>query len=265
MRKLVVGFGSLFNDITVVRVDNSNVERERIKVPLNYGPKAKYVVRMKQDPNLDKDVAITVPRISFEIQDIQYDGARKLPSINKNVKTKDNQTKYVQFTPVPYNVNFELAVMAKHQDDALQIVEQIIPFFTPDFTYTYHAIPQMGIKHDIPIVLNDVSHEDIYDGDFTARRVLTWTLSFTAKAYIYGPIRENGVITKIQIDQLVPVGDIDDEAVRAETPRIARQTITPDPPTAGPDDNYDFMIDFEEFDDGLKYNPVTGNDEDPPV
>jgi len=265
MRKLVVGFGSLFNDITIVRTDSTGAEKERIKVPLNYGPKAKYIVRMKQDPNLLRDVALTVPRMSFEIQNVEYDGSRKLQTITRNVRTKDQTTKLVQFTPVPYNINFELGILCKHQDDALQVVEQILPFFTPDFTYTYFAIPTMDIKHDIPIVLNNVSHEDIYDGDFTARRVLTWTLSFTSKAYIYGPIKEDGVITKIQVDQLIPAGDVDDPVVRSETPRVARETITPDPPTATADDDFGFMIDFEEFDDGLKYNPVSGVDEDPPI
>jgi len=265
IRKIVVGFGSLFNDITVIRRYENGNEKERIKIPLNYGPKAKYIVRLNQDPEIDKGVAITLPRISFEIQGIEYDGSRKLKTIQRNIKSNDQSTVLSQFTPVPYNINFSLSIMSKHQDDSLQIVEQILPFFTPDFTFTYHAIPDMDIKHDIPIVLNGVSHEDIYDGEFVQRRALTWDMDFTAKAYIYGPITDRELITKVQVDQLIPEGDIRDPEVRANTPRSIRHTITPDPPSATIEDDYDFMIDFEEFDDGLKYNPVTGNDEEPPI
>ena len=157
MRKVVVAFGTMFNNINIVRTNSSGVIVQSMKVPLAYGPKQKFLTRLREDPTLTKKVALTLPRIGFEIAGISYDQSRKLNSIQKLKKTNsstDGKTLSAQYMPVPYNMDFELVVMAKNSDDALQIVEQVLPFFQPDYTLTINDMADMGIKRDIPIVLN---------------------------------------------------------------------------------------------------------------
>ena len=170
MRKVVVAFGSLFNNINIVRKDNAGKVTQSMKVPLAYGPKQKFLARLNQDPSLAAKVAITLPRIGFEITGMTYDPARKLNRVQKFRKVKssgdDSGKLDTQYMPVPYNINFTLYAMAKNSDDALQIVEQILPYFQPDYTLTINDMADMGIKRDVPIILNDVSYEDNYQGDF---------------------------------------------------------------------------------------------------
>ena len=183
MRKVVVAFGTIFNNINIVRTNSSGAVTQSMKVPLAYGPKQKFLTRLREDPNLNKKVALTLPRIGFEISGIAYDPSRKLNSIQKFKKTNNSdsgKTMSSQFMPVPYNMDFELVVMAKQSDDALQIVEQILPFFQPDYTLTINDMTDMGIKRDVPIVLESVSYEDSYRGDYGDRRAIIYTLSFTS-------------------------------------------------------------------------------------
>ena len=150
--------------------------------------KQKFLTRLREDASLTKKVALTLPRIGFEISGISYDASRKLNSIQKIKKVNsstDGKTMSSQFMPVPYNMDFSLVVMAKNSDDALQIVEQILPFFQPDYTITLNDNTAMGTTRDVPIILNGVSYEDSYEGDFTERRVLMYTLTFTSKFYLY--------------------------------------------------------------------------------
>ena len=162
------------------------------------------VVRLTEDPNLAKKVAVTLPRIGFEISGIEYDASRKQ---NKVIKAKkvldgaDNDQLKSGFMPVPYNVNFELFVMSKSSDDALQIVEQILPYFQPEYTVTMREVPELEIIRDVPIVLNSISYEDDYEGDFASRRSVIYTLSFTAKYYLYAPVTSTNVIRTVQVDQ----------------------------------------------------------------
>ena len=254
-RKTVVSFGTLFNNIEIKRTSGSKTEV--MKVPLAYGPKEKFLARLRQVGDLTtKDaIQITLPRISFEISGFSYDTTRKVSptQVLRHVQA-DGKTKK-SFMPVPYNVDFELAIMSKNQDDGLQILEQILPFFQPFFNITINLVPELGESKDFPVSLNSVSYEDDYEGDYTTRRTLIYTLSFTAKTYLYGPVSDT-------TDKLIKKAIVDTSLDAKRTaPREQRYTVEPDPITADPDDNFGFNELFSEFTDGLSRNPVTGNDE----
>tara|TARA_Y100000817_G_scaffold291709_1_gene263433 strand:- start:46 stop:588 length:543 start_codon:yes stop_codon:yes gene_type:complete len=168
MRKVVVAFGTIFNNIHLVRKDNNGNTIQTMKVPLAYGPREKFLVRLREDADLTKQVAVTLPRIGFEIRGLSYDATRKLNRVQRFKKVKTGNTKQLdtQYMPVPYNVDFQLYVMAKQSDDALQIVEQILPYFQPDYTVTINDNADMGIKRDVPLILNSVGYEDNYEGEF---------------------------------------------------------------------------------------------------
>ena len=190
-------FGTMFNDIDVQRFNTAGQRIQTLRVPVAYGPKEKFLVRLAQDPNFDKDVAISLPRMSFEITSMNYNSTRKLPSTQKNVYTYSDkdQLKY-QYTPVPFDINIALSVYVKNADDGVQILEGILPFFTPEWTNSIHLIPELKLKMDVPVVFNDISTEDTYDGDFATRRALIHTLNFTVKGYLFGPVRNQGVIKR---------------------------------------------------------------------
>lgn len=195
IRKYVILFGTLFNDIHVTRTNATGSTVSLLKVPLSYAPKEKMMVRFDNDPGIDREAATILPRMSFEMQSLTYDASRKLNTLGKAVvkDTSANKLKY-QYNPVPYNFDFTLYVYVKNAEDGTKIIEQILPFFTPEWTSTVSLIPELGINMDIPIILNSVTSEDTYDGDFKTRRALIWTLNFTLKGYLYGPIRKNAVI-----------------------------------------------------------------------
>jgi hypothetical protein len=221
IRKYVIAFGNLFNDIIVQRLDSSGNRIQSLLVPLAYGPKEKWLVRLVQDPNLDQDVAITLPRMGFEIQSMIYSPQRKLSSTIKNVrlKTTDFNRVDTQFIPVPYDITFLLSIFVKNADDGAQILEQILPYFRPEFTTQVNLIPEMKIVADTPVVLQDVSIEDTYEGDFDTRRALIYNLTFSLKGYIYGPVANSGLI-KRAITNFV-------DTTTTEQPTIERMTITP--------------------------------------
>ena len=255
IRKVVIGFGTLFNDIHITRKDSSGNVQQSMKVPLAFGPKQKFLVRLREDPNIAKSVAITLPRIGFEIGAISYDPARKLNKIQKVKKAGTSGNKVdTQYMPVPYNIDFELYAMSKNSDDALQIVEQILPYFQPEYTITINDIVQMSNKRDVPIILTGISYEDNYEGDFTERRAIIYTLSFTAKAYLYGPVISGQVVTKVQVDQFA-------DSSSAAPKREQRYTVTPDPVSADMDDDFGFNETSSFFTDAKTYNPTTGQDE----
>lgn len=197
LKKYVTLFGTLFNDVFINRINVADGVTNTIKVPLMYAPREKVLARLESDALLNKPVATVLPRMSFEITTMTYAAQRKLPTPNKNrriIADNGSQLKY-QFVPVPYDISFSLYVMVKNQDDGTQILEQILPFFTPEWTSTINLIPDMGIKVDIPLVLLNVTPEDTYEGSFEERRVMTWTLDFIMKGYFYGPIRQSKEIT----------------------------------------------------------------------
>lgn len=188
LRKYVILFGTLFNDIYINRKNSAGAPVQTIRVPLSYGPKEKYLARLDGNPDLANKVAITVPRISFEMVSFEYDPDRKLNTLNR--KTKNNRYMY---QPVPYNIQFEMSVLVKNADDGTKIIEQILPYFTPEWTASIHLVPEMeDDPWDIPIILNDVSVQDSYEGNFETRRAIIWTLSFTMKGYIFGPSKRIG-------------------------------------------------------------------------
>ena len=255
IRKCVIGFGTLFNDIHITRKDSSGNTVQSMKVPLAYGPKQKFLVRLREDPSISKSVAITLPRIGIEIGTIAYDSTRKLNKIQKVKKAGSAGNKVdTQYMPVPYNIDFELYAMAKNSDDALQIVEQILPYFQPEYTITINDVVQMSNKRDVPIILTSIAYEDNYEGEFTERRAIIYTMSFTAKAYLYGPVVSGQVITKVQVDQF-------SDSASAAPKREQRYTVTPDPVTADMDDDFGFNETSSFFTDAKTFNPTTGQDE----
>ena len=201
IRKTVIAFGTLFNDIHVRHDDQAGNAISEIKVPVAYGPRQKFLARIQQQPELNKATQITLPRMSFEMNSITYDPSRK-SGITQTFKAKDGEKIKKVFMPVPYNLGFELNILTKLQDDSLQIVEQILPFFQPGFTLTIDLAEQIGEKRDVPMVLEDISFTDDYEGNFETRRALIYTLRFTAKTYMFGPIADStdGLIRKVQLD-----------------------------------------------------------------
>ena len=261
-RNVVVAFGTLFNGIQLTKKDASGNVTQTMKVPLAYGPKQKWLSRLTEDPNLSKKVAVTLPRIGFEISGLTYDATRKQNKVMKAKKVldgADNDQLKSGYMPVPYNVDFEMYILAKSSDDALQIVEQILPYFQPEYTVTLREIPELDIIRDVPIVLNSISYEDDYEGDFTSRRSIIYTLSFTAKYYLYGPVTSTNVIRTVQVDQYA------NTPVNAPS-REQRYTVAPNPSTATAtefdpdDDNFGFNETTSFFEDAKTYDTKTDTD-----
>ena len=184
LRKTIIGFGTLFNGLTIKQ------EGSTVKVPLAYGPTQKFLARLEQTPNLSQATAISLPRMSFEFTGLTYDSSRKVTTTQTiAVKNPDDGTDIKKvFMPVPYNMQFELSIMCKLNDDALQVVEQILPFFQPQYNLTINLVSLINEKKDVPVVLENITMDDQYEGDFTSRRVLLYTLRFTAKTYLFGPV-----------------------------------------------------------------------------
>ena len=256
IRKIIVSFGTIFNNIQIVRKNSSGNITQSMKVPLAYGPKQKFLTRIREDSSISKTTAITLPRIAFEIQTLSYDTTRKLNRVTKIRKTsaKGSGKLETQYMPVPYNVDLQLFVMSKSGDDALQIIEQILPFFQPEYTITVNDNLDMKQKRDVPIVLTGIDYEDSYEGDFTTRRAIIYTLSFTAKFYLYGPVTSQSVIKSVQVDQFT---DLPDKSPKREQ----RYSVTPEPVSAEFDDNFGFNETTSFFQDAKDFNPETGSDE----
>ena len=297
-RKMVVAFGTLFNNIEVRRTDSSDAVTEIIKIPLSYGPKDKMLIRISQDPNLNPKVALTVPRLGFELTAMSYDGARKLNTMGRNVKTGTTGLKK-QFNPVPYNWDFSLYVFVKNAEDGTQILEQILPFFTPDFTVTMSLISGMSIKMDIPLILNSVSSEDTYEGDFATRRSIIWTLSFIMKGFLYPSVtdnakvitssvvdthimsvataadpiyivaedstpyaRNNMILNKHAIDDATRIRILSEASEEASSAgqTVSRTTVEPTSTEALTDEDFGFSETFEFFPHGETHDPVAETD-----
>jgi len=196
VRKLVVAFGDLFNNITMIRYNPDESEQERFLVPITYATKERYVMRLEDDPSLDKKVKITLPRFSYEMTGFNYDSTRKL---NTNIKNFHQGVSGVssQFNPVPYNFDFNLYLYTRNIEDATQILEHIIPYFTPDYTVKVNMIPEIGMVKEVPIILDSADHEIIYEGPREQDvRTVIWTLKFTMKAFIFGRVSSGNVITQ---------------------------------------------------------------------
>ena len=254
IRKTIIAFGTIFNEIYIVHSNSDGDNISKMRVPLSYGPTQKFLARLQQQPNLNKPIQITLPRMSFEMNSIQYDPTRK-SNVTQSFKALDGQNIKKVYLPVPYNIGFELNILTKLNDDALQVVEQILPFFQPSFNLTIDLVNSIGEKRDIPITLNNISFQDDYEGDFSTRRALIYTLQFTAKTYLFGPIAESteGLIRKVQVDMYT---DTDVSTAKREV----RYTVVPDPIDAEPGDDFGFTENWEFFDDSRTYSPTQQTD-----
>ena len=266
IRKTIIAFGTLFNDIHVRHTDQAGNAAGELKVPLAYGPSQKFLARLTQQADLNKAVQITMPRMSFEMTSIDYDSSRK-SSLVQTFKTCDDGSKVKKvFMPVPYNIGFELNVLSKLNDDSLQILEQILPYFQPHFNLTIDLVESIGEKRDIPIVLESINFQDDYEGNFDTRRALIHTLRFTAKTYLFGHIADSsdGLIRKVQVDMY-------SDTNRKTAKREMRYTVTPtskvdrnddnvidnsDHLLLQPGDDFGFDEDWQFLGDGKSYSPT---------
>jgi hypothetical protein len=219
-----------------------------MKVPIAYGPTQKFLARIEQQPELNKPIAMTLPRLSFEMTSIQYDPSRKA-NITQSFKASDGTNLKKVFLPVPYNIGFQLNLMSKLQEDALQVVEQILPYFQPSFNLTIDLIDSIGEKRDVPVILDRVSFTDDYEGDFSTRKILIYTFDFTVKTFLFGPISDTteGLIRKVQVDYYTGTDTKTNK-------REMRYTVTPDPIDADPRDDFGFDESLEMFFDGREYS-----------
>lgn len=202
LRKYVILFGTIFNDIWITRDNSTGESIQTLKIPLSYGPKEKFLARLDGNPELSNKVGIVLPRISFEMTSFTYDSERKRNTLNRFYKqpannAADDSIAY-QYSPVPYNITFQMSIMVKNAEDGTRIIEQILPFFTPEWTATVNLVPEIGGTFDIPIILNDINVSDTYEGSFEQRRAIIWDLTFTMKAYVFGPTKKSGLIKFVE-------------------------------------------------------------------
>ena len=248
-RRYVAMFGTLFNDIVIDRKDNSDTLVQRIKVPISYAPMQKLLARLEQDPGLTAQ-AITLPRMSFEIVGMTYDGDRKLTSSTRNtVPTSTSNVYRSALTPTPYNLEFQLNIMTKYNEDGTKILEQILPYFRPEFSPSVKLIDDLEYYLDVPIVLNGVTTEDVYEGSFEERRALIWTLNFTMKAWYFGPVQDKKVIKFSKVNLYTDTDSSNNEISVAVQPGM---TANGEPTTDAnnsisylnidEDDNWDYIV-----------------------
>ena len=306
IRKYVAVFGTLFNDINVVRRDASDVIKEQIKVPIAYSPRDRWILRLRRARGVsgtDEAVAMSLPRMGFDLTGITYDGTRKLNTMGQVYSANTaagTSTLMKQYNPVPYNFDFSLYSMVSNAEDGAQIFEQIVPFFTPEFTVTVNLIPSMNIAPDVTMVLGGVQIEDNYQGDFQSTREIIWTLNFTMKGYVYPDVKTGSVVKTVIVNLRMP-GDSEvsePEYIITEdsttfstnylilnadagspdatgTMRIlnessseavgaagikSRYTVTPGPTDATANDDFGFTETTEYFNDNIDNDPVTGLD-----
>jgi len=270
IRKTIIAFGTLFNDIHVRHTDQAGNAAGDLKVPLAYGPSQKFLARITQQADLNKPIQITLPRMSFEMTSIDYDSTRK-SSLVQTFKTCDDGSKVKKvFMPVPYNIGFELNILSKLNDDSLQILEQILPYFQPHFNLTIDLVGSIGEKRDIPIILESINFQDDYEGNFDTRRALIHTLRFTAKTYLFGHIADSsdGLIRKVQVDMYSSTD-------RKTAKREMRYTVTPtskidrnddsvidsaDHLLLEPGDDFGFDEEWQFLGDGKSYSPTRQTD-----
>ena len=254
VRKTVVSFGTLFNNIELKKVvDGQVIETE--KVPLAYGPKQKFLYRLQGNPTDGRKVAITLPRIYFEMTGIDYDASRKTPATQKYktvINDNGNEVR-TQYVPVPYNISFEVGILCKSQDDGLQILEQILPFFQPSFSMSLKFIPDMDEVRDVAVVLNSVDFDDDWEDDFSTRRSITYTMQFTAKSYIYGPYTKADVIRKSRIIETIGDTNVNKRHVELSYTPKAKTDINQDGQVTAADDALVTADDDFGFNEGMSF------------
>lgn len=242
IRKAIIAFGTIFNQITVKRYNAQEETVKSLRVPLAYSPKNKFLARIAEVPTTTTQAsAIILPRMGFEITGLQYNPAKKINLLTKNVAVgagDDPNVLRTQFTSTPYDMGVSLYIMAKNQDDGLQIIEQILPFFNPDFSVTINDIPAMGIKRDLQIIMDSINYEDTYEGDYLQRRSIVWTLNFTLGLNFYGPVEQQAIIRTSIANTYTDI----------EQPNYQQKyQVTTDPDTAAVTDDWNYVEQFDEF------------------
>lgn len=240
IRKAIIAFGNMFNNIHIDRINASGVVEQTLKVPLSYAPRQKFLARIDSEASLpEENFQVIVPRMAFEMVGIQYDPNRRISLVQQSRAVNNTtNTLNTQYAPTPFNIEVNLYSYTKNQDDGLQIIEQILPYFNPDYNLTLNAIPALNIKNDLPILLNSITYEDDYEGDFKNRRAIIWTLNFILKLNFYGPINKQGIIRTTTVNTFSNA-DLSNQ--------ISRINVTVDPNTAVPGDDIDFIETFEDF------------------
>lgn len=231
----------MFNKIHIDRIDSDGTIAKTLRVPLSYAPKQKFLARIAAQPeSFEQSFSTFLPRLSFEMIGMQYDPNRKVSILQQNraVNASSSTSLNAQYAPTPYNINMALYLYSKNQDDGLQVIEQILPYFNPDYNLTLNAIPSMGIKNDLPIILDNITYEDEYEGDFTTRRSIIWTLNFTMKLNFYGPVSSQGIIRTTNVKTYS-----DEGLTNVQTAYSA----TVDPTNAVPGDDISIIDSFEDF------------------
>ena len=266
IRKYIIMFGNMFNDIDVVRFNNSGESTQQIRVPIAYGPKEKYLVKLRSDPDARREIAMVLPRLAFEMQQMTYSPERVMNRQNKQIgKGGGNNTLRQTWTPAPYDIEMVLYAMFANNEDAVQVVEQILPYFRPEWTNSVKIVPELNTYVDVPTILTGMTIEDSYDGDFESRRAIIYTFNFTVKGYIYGPVTNRGIIHRTLINQFIPTSNTATGNVIVSTSDTKQQRLTLTPgllangqPTANSsaslpisqisaNSNYGFAFDREDF------------------
>ena len=302
IRKYVAVFGTLFNDINIQRRNSAGVITEQIKVPIEYSAKDRLLLHIRRMSTTDASVQTTLPRMGFVLNGITYDGTRKLNTMGQVFAANtaaSTSTLLKQYNPVPYNFDFELTAAVDNAEDGAQIFEQIVPFFTPEFTVSVNLVPSMNIKPDVTIVLNATSTEDSYEGDFTTRREIVWTFGFQLKGYIYPDVKSGSVTKSVIVNLRMPAEEaevpeyiiledssdfstnyllLDADAGSPTATGImkfitetsstssgaagikSRLTVTPGPGDVTANDDFGYTETFEHFDDNIDTNLTTGLD-----
>jgi len=241
IRKAIVAFGNMFNNITIERKDTAGNVVQLQRVPLAYSPQQKFLAKIRQQPDVDNtNFQVILPRMGFEMVSLDYDPNRKISPMQQSRTINSSTTASAQYAPTPYNINVLLYIYAKNQDDGLQIIEQILPYFNPDYNLTINAIPELSINNDLPIILNSIGFVDDYEGDMTTRRAIMWTLSFVMKLNFYGPVSKQGIINR------VTTNTFRDAALSSQQSRIIVQG-TGDLANTILDGNVTYLSTFEDF------------------
>ena len=254
VRKTVISFGTLFNNIELKKIVDGQV-MEVEKVPLAYGPKQKFLYRLQGNPTDGRKVAITMPRMYFEMTGIDYDPSRKTPATQKYktvINDEGNEVR-TQYVPVPYNISFEVGILCKSQDDGLQILEQILPFFQPSFSMSLKFIPDMDEVRDVAVVLNSVDFDDDWEDDFSTRRSITYSMQFTCKSYIYGPYTKADVIRKSRIIETIGDTNVNKRHVELSYTPKAKTDINQDGQVTAADDALVTADDDFGFNEGMSF------------
>ena len=259
LRKYVILFGTLFNNIWITRDNSTGESIQTLKVPLSYGPKEKFLARLDGNPSLANKVGVVLPRISFEMTSFTYDSERKLNTLNRIYKQPTNNSTddhmAYQYMPVPYNITFQMSIMVKNAEDGTRIIEQILPYFTPEWTATVNLIPEIGATYDIPIIVNDVNVSDTYEGSFEERRAIIWELTFTMKGFVFGPSNKTSLIKFAEVNMHTDLSMNSDYPIATVTARpgltangqpTSNAALSIDYLEIKATDNYGFINDFEE-------------------